>query len=39
MLSVASATESGYITLRGLDAQADIVRATIAARSSTAQHA
>jgi multidrug efflux system outer membrane protein len=32
MLSVASATASGYITLRGLDARAEITHATIAAR-------
>jgi multidrug efflux system outer membrane protein len=32
MLSIASATATGYITLRGLDAQADFVHATIIAR-------
>jgi multidrug efflux system outer membrane protein len=39
LLSVASATATGYITLRGLDNQADILRATIAARAETLRNA
>lgn len=34
-LSVAAATASGYIALRGLDARLDVARATIAARSES----
>jgi len=32
-LSVAAATATGYITLRGLDARLDVVRATVASRA------
>jgi multidrug efflux system outer membrane protein len=39
VLSVASATATGYITLRGLDARADILRATIAARAEALRNA
>jgi multidrug efflux system outer membrane protein len=39
LLSVASATASGYTTLRGLDARADILRATIAARAEALRNA
>jgi multidrug efflux system outer membrane protein len=34
-LSVAAATASGYIALRGLDARLDVARATVAARSES----
>jgi multidrug efflux system outer membrane protein len=39
LLSVASATASGYTTLRGLDARAEILRATIAARAEALRNA
>jgi multidrug efflux system outer membrane protein len=39
ILSVASAAASGYITLRGLDARADILRETIAVRREALRRA